>query len=76
METLSRKTTSNKLVIDLRATSNFATEDMNLTMKGKLHEEIYLPDNMKLHASYNQNSLQSERSRCPTGTKDTPHEHK
>ncbi len=32
--------------------SNFATEDMNLPMKGKSHKEVYLPDNTKLHASY------------------------
>ncbi len=34
------------------AKSNFATEDMNLPMKGKSHKEVYLPDNTKLHASY------------------------
>ncbi len=34
------------------ATTNFATEDMNLPMKGKSHKEVYLPDNTKLHASY------------------------
>jgi hypothetical protein len=41
-----------KLVIDLRVTSNFATEDMNLPMKGKSHKEVYLPDNTKFHVSY------------------------
>jgi hypothetical protein len=44
-----------KLVTDSGATSNFATEDMNLPMKGKSHKEVYLPDKMKLHASYKQN---------------------
>jgi hypothetical protein len=39
-------------VIDLGATSNFATEDMNLPMKGKSHKEVYLPDNTTLQASY------------------------
>ncbi len=34
------------------ATSNFATEDMNLLSKGKSHKEVYLPDNTKLHVSY------------------------
>ncbi len=34
------------------ATSNFATEDMNLLMKGKSHKVVYLPDNTKLHTSY------------------------
>jgi hypothetical protein len=52
MDTSSRKTTSKKLVIDLGATSKFATEDMNQPMKGKSHKEVYLPGNTKLHASY------------------------
>jgi hypothetical protein len=52
METSSRKTTSNKVSNHSGATSNFATEDMNLPMKGKSHKEVYLPDNTKLHASY------------------------
>ncbi len=34
------------------ATSNFATEDMNLPMKGKSHKEVYLPENTKLQALY------------------------
>ena len=55
MDTSSRKTTSKKLVIDLGATSKFATEDMNQPMKGKSHKEVYLPDNTKLNASYKQN---------------------
>jgi hypothetical protein len=41
-----------KLVIDMGKTSNVATEDMNLPMKGKSHKEVYLPDNTKLHALY------------------------
>ncbi len=40
------------MVIDLGATSNFPTEDMNLPIKGKSHKEVYLPDNTKLHKSY------------------------
>jgi hypothetical protein len=36
----------------LGATSNFATEDMNLPIKQKSHKEVYLPDNTESHASY------------------------
>jgi hypothetical protein len=40
------------LVIDLGAMSNFAIKDMNLSMKGKSHKEVCLPDNTKLHVSH------------------------
>jgi hypothetical protein len=36
----------------LGATSNFATEDMNLPIQGKSHKEVYLPDNTKSQSSY------------------------
>jgi hypothetical protein len=52
MDMLSRKTTSNKVIIDSGATSNFATEDMNLPIKRKSHKEVYFPDKTKLQLSY------------------------
>jgi hypothetical protein len=41
-----------KLVINSGAMSNFVLEEMNLLKKGKSNEEVYLPDNTKLQASY------------------------
>jgi hypothetical protein len=41
-----------KLVIDSGATSNFFLEEMILPKKGKSNEEVFLPDNTKLQASY------------------------
>ncbi len=41
-----------KLVIDSGATSNFAPKEMDLPKKGKSNNEVYLPDNSKLQATY------------------------
>jgi hypothetical protein len=41
-----------KLVIDSGATSNFVPKEMNLLKKGKPNNEVYLPDNTELQASY------------------------
>jgi hypothetical protein len=52
MDAPGRMTKNNEISNQFRATSNFVLEEMNLPKEGKSNKEVYLPDNIKLQASY------------------------
>ncbi len=58
-----------KLVIDSGATSKFVLEEMNLPKTGKSNKEVFLPDNTKLQASFEQLSNKAREADILPGLK-------